>query len=57
MRRGGLGTDNRFDEAGERILVNEIAFDLVAPPAQPLQANAGDGVALDTLMRVAVDQL
>ena len=57
VRRCGLNTDNRLDKAGKRILVNEIAFDLVASPAQPLQASAGDGVALDTLMRVAVDQL
>ena len=37
VRIGSIGTHQRLDEAGERIRVDKVALDLVAPPPKPLQ--------------------
>ena len=57
MRRRGGGSDGLRHEAGQGLGVEEVALDLVAPPAQALEALARDRRRLDLRPRIAIDQL
>ena len=49
--------DHCLDEIGERVRVNEIAFDLVPPPAQPLQSDTRNVGIGNVRVRVSIEQL